>query len=60
MTIFCMGLAMFLCGWGAGIFCAAAAEIKAERQAIQDGYIKLNKEIYFIEKNRKIAQLPLF
>ena len=50
MIIFCVGLAMFLSGWLAGIFSAAAVQIKTESQAIQDGYIKLNKEFYKVEK----------
>ena len=50
MTIFCVGLAMFLFGWVAGIFSAAAVQIKIENQAIKDGYIKLNKEFYKVEK----------
>ena len=50
MTPLCGGLAMFLCGWFAGIFSAAAVQIKTESQAIQDGYIKLNKEFNKVEK----------
>jgi hypothetical protein len=41
---------MVLCGWILGIFTAAAVQIKIEDQAIKEGYIKLNKELYTIEK----------
>ena len=50
MSLFCTGLVMFVVGWIAGIFSAAAVQIKTESQAIQDGYIKLNKEFYKVEK----------
>jgi hypothetical protein len=46
MTLFCGGLAMFVLGWVVGIFSAAAVQIKTESQAIQDGYLKLNKEFF--------------
>jgi hypothetical protein len=41
---------MFLVGWVAGIFSAAAVQAQIERQAAKDGYIKINKEFYKIEK----------
>lgn len=50
MILFWVGLAMFGFGWIAGIFSAAAVQTKTESQAIKDGYIKLNKELYKIEK----------
>lgn len=50
MIIFCTGFVMFVFGWIVDIFSASAVQIKAESQAIKDGYIKLNKELYKAEK----------